>query len=541
MRGDQWRMLARVARTPGLRRVQLAFAAFAFSEHATWLAILVFALQHGGAREVGLIAVVQLLPGIVLAPFAAFAGDRFPPQRALAFGYAAQCASMAATATAMATGHTTLAYVAAACVATCVTFTRPVMGTFLPNVTHAPKDLVAANAVAGLIEQLGVFAGPLAAGGLMAVRSPTAVFTVTAAAVGCGALLVARLDTADSHPRDGGVDAGSVVGSVFGGFSTLAREHRLRLLVLLGVSAGLVKGVGDVVFVTFADLRLHGGSGQTGVIAAAYGVGAIAGATATTRLARSNRVDRQFLAAAVSSSLAMLVLAGAADLGLALVAFAFLGAGETMLQLTSSVTIQRQAPSAVLARIFGIVEGLMMAVIAIGSLLVATFTAWWSLGRAFAVLAAVLAVTVGLGVMRLRRLGDEPPIVDGEVVDRLLADPIFALLPAPTVERLARSADWARADPAAEVITQGDAGDCYYLVDDGTAEVSIDGATIRRVGPGDSFGEIALLRGVPRTATVTARSPMRLLMVERDDFLEAVTGHPASRRLAEATVDQMEF
>src|SRR5262245_6626164 len=95
-------MVRRVSHTPLLRRVEGSFAMFAFCEHGTWLAIFYFALLEGGPREVGIVAVIQLLPGVVLAPFAAFVGDRFLPHRALAFGYAAQSVAMAATAALMA-------------------------------------------------------------------------------------------------------------------------------------------------------------------------------------------------------------------------------------------------------------------------------------------------------------------------------------------------------------------------------------------------------------------------------------------------------
>ena len=90
--------VARVVRDRNLRRLELGFVAFAFGEHATWLAILVYAMSRGGPREVGIVAVVQLLPAVLLAPLAAYAGDRFAPGRALAAGYAAQGLSMATTA-----------------------------------------------------------------------------------------------------------------------------------------------------------------------------------------------------------------------------------------------------------------------------------------------------------------------------------------------------------------------------------------------------------------------------------------------------------
>lgn len=535
--GSQVALLLRVARTPGLRRVQLAFAAFAFSEHATWLAILVYALQRGGAREVGIVAVAQLIPGIIGAPFAAYAGDRFRPQRALAFGYAAQAISMAATAAAMTAGWSLVAYIAATCAATCITFTRPVMGSLLPVITHSPRDLVAANVVAGLIEQVGVFAGPLAAGVLMGVWSPTAVFVLGAAAVGYASASVLFIDALDDAPDHPPVGADDVMGQIFAGFSTLRTHRRLRALVILGASAGLVKGVGDVIFVTFADARLDG-SNQAGWLAAAYGLGAICGAAGTTRMVRSARVDRQYLWAAVFAAAALVGLAIIGQLGPALAAFALMGAGETILQLTTSVSIQRNAPSDVLARVFGILEGLNMGAIALGSLAVTVLVAATSVGGAFVVLAAALLIFVVTGVLRLRRHGTGLPLPDESIVQRLIADPLFAPLSAPMVERLARGAEPMTVEADTIVFAQGEHGDRYYLVTVGNAAVTIDGQHVSTLGSGDTFGEIALVRDIPRTATVAATTTLQLLAIPRDDFLEAVTGHPRSRSAADATVNR---
>ena len=538
MSGDsgQVALLLRVARTPGLRRVHLSFVAFAFSEHATWLAILVYALQRGGPREVGIVAVAQLIPGIIAAPFAAFAGDRFRPQRALAFGYGAQSVSMAATAVAMAAGWSMAAYIAAACAATCITFTRPVMGSLLPTITHSPRDLVAANVVAGLIEQVGVFAGPLAAGVLMGVWSPTAVFVVAAAAVACASAAVLLVDPLDDAADRPSLGASDVRDEVFAGFSTLRTHRRLRTLVILGAAAGVVKGIGDVIFVTFADARLHGGSDQAGWLAAAFGVGAVFGAAGTTRLVRSARVDREFLSAAVFAGVALLSLAAIGQLGPALLAFALMGAAATILQLTSSITIQRNAPGDVLARVFGILEGLSMGAIALGSFAVTVLVAATTLGRAFVILAVALLLFVLTGVVRLRRDGAEVALVDEDVVERLIADPLFAPLSAPMVERLARAAEPLLVEAGHVVIAQGGIGDRYYLVVEGTADVTIDGEHVGRLGSDATFGEVALIRDIPRTATVTATTAMRLLAVPRDAFLEAITGHLRSRRTADATV-----
>jgi hypothetical protein len=337
---------------------------------------------------------------------------------------------------------------------------------------------------------------------------------------------------------DDELDAGTVMARAFAGFVTLRRHAAVRAVVLLGAAGGIVKGIGDVIFVTFSDARLDGGGGQSGVLAGAYGVGAVAGAAATTRLVHGRSVPRQFTAAGLLAGVPLVALAGVEALGPALVAFAVLGAGETLLQLTSTVTLQRLAPPAVLARLFGILEGIVMGCIALGSIAVTVFVAWTSVTTSFVLLAALVIATVLAGAVLLARSGGQPPPVDDDVIERILTDPVFAPLPAPTIERLGRVAEQVHVAAGDVVVAEGEAGDRYYLVRNGELAVTVRGRQVRALSAGDAFGEIALLRDVPRTATVTARGRADLLAVARDDFLEAVTGHPRSLRTAEATADR---
>ena len=89
---------------------------------------------------------------------------------------------------------------------------------------------------------------------------------------------------------------------------------------------------------------------------------------------------------------------------------------------------------------------------------------------------------------------------------------------------------------AGHVMREGELGGHYQLIVEGSAAVTVRGIARRTLSPGDGFGEIALLRNIPRTATVTTIEPLRTLALQRDDFLAAVTGHPASAVTAEALV-----
>jgi CRP-like cAMP-binding protein len=143
-----------------------------------------------------------------------------------------------------------------------------------------------------------------------------------------------------------------------------------------------------------------------------------------------------------------------------------------------------------------------------------------------------VALLLGRTVLRVDRSATVPVVE----IALLRSLPLFAPLPAPELEALARALEPLEAAPGTAVVTQGEEGDRYYVVADGELEVTVDGAPVRRIGRGDGFGEIALLQRCRRTATVTATAPARLYALEGEAFLAAVTGHAASSAAADRIV-----
>ncbi|HSH11097.1 MAG TPA: cyclic nucleotide-binding domain-containing protein, partial [Ilumatobacter sp.] len=147
----------------------------------------------------------------------------------------------------------------------------------------------------------------------------------------------------------------------------------------------------------------------------------------------------------------------------------------------------------------------------------------------------VMLMTTAVGLRQADASADIPVVA----MSLIRRDPVFEPLPAATLETVARSAIEVDLEDGEVVIRQGDVGDRYYFVADGVLEISTGGKTVRVVERGGSFGEVALLADVPRTATVTARGPCALLAIDRVSFLVAVTGHDSSRQAAWGAVHAM--
>ena len=121
-------------------------------------------------------------------------------------------------------------------------------------------------------------------------------------------------------------------------------------------------------------------------------------------------------------------------------------------------------------------------------------------------------------------------------LERLRAIPFLSPLPEATLEQLARAVSEEQMKAGDEIVRQGEPGDRFYVIDSGSAEVLVDGRSSASLDPGDYFGEIALLRDVPRTATVRAREDWLLLTLTHDTFVPAVSGYSPSLASAEAVV-----
>jgi len=211
------------------------------------------------------------------------------------------------------------------------------------------------------------------------------------------------------------------------------------------------------------------------------------------------------------------------------------GVGRSALDTSGLTLLQRLVADSVLARVFGVRETLSLAAIGIASVVAPVLVEAVGIRTALVVTGVLLPAIALICWRRLERM-DAGAAVREREVSLLRATPIFEPLPPATIELLAARLAPVRAPAGAEIIHQGDPGDRFYLVTSGEVEVLVDGEPAGRLGPGGYFGEIALLRNVPRTATVRALGDVELYALERDVFVSAVTGHPQSEASADAVV-----
>jgi hypothetical protein len=510
-------VLVRGLGKPRLRRVVLAFAGFSLAAYAVWTAMLVYAYDRGGTTTAGVIAVVQLVPAVFVAPLGAEIVDSRGGGYGLLLGYVLQAVAMGITAAViLVDGPAIAAYAFAVIAVLATTLSRPAQVKALSSLAEHPDELTGATALCGWIEGFSALAGPALAGLGIALDGPGLVFAAFAVAVAGSAVTVVPF-SARRDLRVAGTDERSA--GVLAGVQALRSERPARALVVMLTVEQLVIGALDVLAVVLAISTLGLGAPSAGYLNAAFGAGATVGGLAGITLAGRRRVAVPLIGAALAWAVMFTVLGVHQTTVAAFLLLPLAGVCRAVLETAGKALLVRVTPHEVLGRVFGVLEGLMLAGLAAGALLVPILVALGGVRAALIGVAAVLAAAVLAPLKSFRRLDTTAPAAALAIVR---AHPLFDGLPPEVLEGLARNLAPNTTHATDHVIVQGDVGDRFYLISAGEFDVSIDGRFITTLGPGQGFGEIALLRDVPRTADVTARTDGLLYSLEREPFLEAL-------------------
>lgn len=527
--------LGEVFANPSLRRIQLANASSIVGGWAYVVALAVFAYRADGAYAVGLLATVRWLCGGVAAPLAGIVGDRYPRVRVMIASDLVRAGMLGSMALAvLADAPALLVYALAVAATLAATPFGPAQAALLPQLARSPAELTAANGSAGAVDNVGSFAGPALGGLLVAAAGVETVFATSAGLYLGSALLIATLGHREQQREEADEDGGGLR-EALAGFRTLAGASRLRLVVALVAAQTVVDGALDVLIVVLALETLDAGAAGLGLLNSAAGAGGIAAALVVGGVAARGRLASSLGVGIALWGLPLALIGIWPGQALALVLLAIVGAGGTIVAVSGDTLLQRAAPPDVLARVFGAVDGVMLVALALGSLAAPFLVETIGVRGTLLVVGALLPVLAVLTWTRLVAI-DAAAAVPERQLELLRASPIFAPLPPTTLEGLALRLEPRRLGAGELVFAQGDAGNEFYLVDAGRVTVSVDGETVAELGPGESFGEIALLRDVPRSATVTATTDVTLWALEREEFLAAVTGHAHSRAAAETVI-----
>ena len=522
-----------VFRNADVRRLELAWASSNLASRASAIAVAVYAYETDGIAAVGVIAFVRLVVAAALSSWLAVFADRRPRRQVLIatdLGRAAMLGAMAVLALMDNAGPAV--YALAVLTAIMEPLFRSAQVAHTPALVRSPDELTAANVLASGVESVALFAGPALGALLLAVSSPSAVFAATACLALLAVALVARIGVAGEPAPEAGSARSH---TLLAGWRTIVSEPRLRVVIGLFSIQTLVAGMLNVLVVALAIELLDLGTAGVGWLAGMIGIGATLGVFVVAGLAGSHRLAGHFAVGLLLWGVPLALIAAWPELAPALVLLALVGIGNTLVDVAGITLMQRSAPDAVLGRVFGAFEALVLLSMGLGSLLAPVLIAAFGIRGAVLASGCILPVAL-VPLWRPLAALDAEAAVPSEQIELLRAVPMFAPLAAPELERLAKAMVEVHVAPGIAVFEEGDHGDRFYLLADGRASVVQAGRTLRTLGRGDFFGEIALLRDVPRTATVTATSQLRLLALDRPVFLATVAGDPVSAEAAGSIV-----
>ncbi len=524
-------------RSPNLRRAQASFGFAWATEWTVMVAVGILAFRDGGAAAVGIVGMARLLPGALLAPFAATLVDRHRRERVLVAVGVIRGSTLGAAALWLAlTGAPVPAYALVALSTLAHTLYRPAHSALLPSLSQTPRQLTSANAVRGMLDSLSALLGPLAAGVLVGPIGVDGVLGVAAAAALLSAWLIGRVHY-EAPPRLTEVAAGSRLREAAHGLTIIARQPDLRFVTIVFNLQTLTRGFMTVFSVVIALELLGTGEAGVGLLTAAFGAGAVLGSLGATLLVGSTNFARWSSFGIALWGAPFLLLAGVSNEFVAYAIMGLVGVANAVVDLSGFTLLQRIVPDEVMGRCFASLESLFTLFVALGSLVAPGLIALFGIRGGLVAAGLVAPVGVALAWRRMARL-DADLRVGEQVMTVLRRVPMLEPLPMSTLTALGANAAEERVPAGTTVIHEGDSGDEFYVIVEGQAAVSVDGAPVNALGADDCFGEIAALGRRKRTSTVRAETDLELLRLSGAHFMRAVTGYTPSSSQAAGLVEE---
>jgi hypothetical protein len=522
---------------PDMRRIELGYGMSIAGELAGTVALVVYALSAGGAVLVAAYAASRTVAGMAVALVLTGITSRLRRDRLLRWSTGVRAVLLAAAALLAASGQPPAAVIAAGAASSALAGTyRPLQAAVLPWLVRTPAELAASNAVTAVMENSGALIGPLLAGGLLAVAAPAAAMAAAAGCLAVATVSLLRLTVPDT-PKRAGRGPGRVVRDVTGGLAEFLRMAPPGGVAILAFAQTLLRGALVVLIAVLAVHVLALGGSAVGWLTAAFGAGGLAGSAVAAGAVRVTRLGRSFIVGMLLWGLPLAFLAIAPAAALAYLALVVVGIGNAVVDVSCFTLVTRLAGPRTAGKVLGALEFVALAGLATGSILTPLLLHAVGVRGTLALLGGGLAGLALVHAVRFRRLDRAMP-APGPDAGLLGSLPMFAPLPLAVTDLLAAEIEPRQFPAGAVVMREGEVGDHFHLIVDGAAAVSVHGAPRPSLQRGDCFGEIALLRDIPRTATVTAERPLRTLALGREEFLTAVTGNSMSNMAADALAAQ---
>ena len=523
--------------TADLRRLQLAWAASSVGGWVFFVVLAVYAYDQGGATAVGVAAFARMVPAGLAAPIAGVVVDRRSRRDVLLAITVGRSLLLAAVAAAVAADAPLAAVLFLGAVFTALaTAHKPAQAALLPGLAGTPRQLAASNAIWTAVDSAGFLVGSLLGGVLVAATSLQTAFIATAAVFAVAALPFARMprDAVPDYRDHSGEDALDELSS---GFRLVARDSNLRLLVGVLSASTLVEGATDVLVVLVAIELLDMGGAGVGWLNSAWGMGGLIGGAAALSLLGRGRLAAGLAAGCLLVGLPLVLVAALPEIGLAFAMLAILGVGYSLIETAGLTLLQRLTSDEVLGRAFAVVESSYWLTTGVGAIAASALVGLLDIRGALLVVGSCLPLLAALRWAALSRFEAGAQVPEGAFT-LLRSVPLFAPLPLGTVENVSRRLTRMEVRSGEAVVREGEPGERFYLIAHGAFDVTCLAGAFPPLGDGDVFGEIALLRGVPRTATVTARTDALLYTLDREAFITVVSGHRYAARAVNSIADE---
>lgn len=524
----------RVLANPGLRRLQLAWTVSLLGQGAYAVGLVVFAYEDRGAAGVALVALVRMLASMLAAPLGGTLGDRFDRRRVMVAADVGRALALAsAAALSLGSGPTVLVYPIAAAVSALAMAFNPAHRALVPALARTAEELTATNILRSTVDSSALFAGPALAGFILAATGTGAVFVLASLTFVCSAVVVAGIARPAAAEETGAAQERPPTRRL-AGFRTILTEPHLRVLVGLSAAHAVAAGALGVVLVVSAIELLGLGESGVGFLSSARAVGGIVGGFAAAALVGRVGLGSNFALGGLLASVPMAVIGVWPNGAAALCLLLLVGIGGTLAEFSSETLFQRTVPDRLLARVFGVLASIYAAAIALGALLAPLLIEAIGIRTALVVLGLWLPPLMLANLRRLDRISARvahPPL------DVLRSIPLFAQLPEPTLQRIAGALVPVRIADGKAIFREGEPADRFYIVVEGEVEIVLDRSVASRIRKPGYFGEVAILRAVPRTASAIARGEVLLNALDGEELRAAVTGSAPALSTANSVID----